>query len=116
MKNVYGTTEFIATSPDNNKRDVKLWINEELRFDQTIDKSDANIKTSEIKPKVSWSCINDCLASQGIASWILYMAGIACAATCTIAGPITGGSACWACINGLGMIDVQQFFYCTDRC
>ncbi|KFN07085.1 hypothetical protein D0U04_29590 [Bacillus clarus] len=112
---VYGTTELIATNVDENTGLGKFWVNGDLKFNETVNKKDVKFDTSKVKP-LSWGCVNDCLASQGIASWVLYTAGIACAATCTVVGPLTAGTACWACLNGLGMIGVQVMFKCMDRC
>lgn len=58
------------------------------------------------------SCMNDCLAGAGWASWATTLVLGACAGACVV----TGGAACLACAAGLGFIAGGTFGACNARC
>lgn len=93
---------------DFNKRygQAQIWNDGNLSFNQKIDKTqyDSDIST------MSWSCMNDCLASMGIANWVLAAIAIGCAAACATV------VLCGPCIQGMGLILYFEFDYCMNKC
>ncbi|UYO06419.1 hypothetical protein [Paenibacillus sp. PSB04] len=59
-----------------------------------------------------WSCLNDCLASQGVAAWAITALGIICAAGCAA----TAGLGCYVCLAGADIAAGSVVGYCWGQC
>lgn len=104
--NLVRTMEYQFKDLNEKYGQVKTWNDGNLSINQKIDKTqyDSGIGT------MSWSCMNDCLASMGIANWVLAAIAIACAAACTTV------VLCGPCIQGMGLILYFELDYCMDKC
>ena len=67
--------------------------------------------SSEAKP-MFWSCMNNCLASQGVAAWAVTLLGTICAAACIG----TAGLGCIFCLAGIDFIGGAVIGYCLSKC
>lgn len=61
---------------------------------------------------VGWGCINNCLSSLGLPSWLLGVLAVICAVLCAA----TAGWGCYLCIAGAGYGYYLEAFYCVDKC
>jgi hypothetical protein len=61
---------------------------------------------------VTWDCMNDCLADQGIPAWVVTSIGIACAAICVV----TVGVGCFGCIASAAGVAAGTIWHCIGEC
>lgn len=59
-----------------------------------------------------WSCLNDCLASKGVAAWAITALGIICAGGCAA----TAGVGCLACLAAADIGAGTVVGLCTSQC
>jgi len=59
-----------------------------------------------------WSCLNNCLASMGIASWALTALSIACGFLCVC----TAGTGCIVCLGASAIVATNILNYCIAMC
>lgn len=97
-------TQFIDV--DEEFGNVKAWLDGNLLVDERIEKE------SQFQTYSFWSCMNDCLADQGIAAWALAGLGILCGALCAV----TFGTGCVICIQGSGLVFATTIDYCLGQC
>lgn len=90
--NYVDTTEILISDVDETYGNVTVYKLGKKLLDQNINKEEGN----EIQASF-WSCLNNCLASQGIAGWTITALSIACGLAC--AG--TAGLGCIVCLAAL---------------
>ncbi|MBA2682844.1 MAG: hypothetical protein H0U76_31180 [Ktedonobacteraceae bacterium] len=60
----------------------------------------------------SISCIQQCLASQGIAAWIVVLIGVVCGVACAS----TLGLGCFICLGSIALISGGVIGWCLGQC
>lgn len=99
-----GRQEFIARNLDDEYGMAEYWVNGQKKLEQKIDKP-------PITTQSLFSCVNDCLASQGIPNWVIGVFVLVCGAAC---GTVI---LCAACIEGPLLAYGLQIEYCIfDVC
>lgn len=104
--NLINTMEYQFKSINEKYGQMKTWTNGVLDVNQKIDKTKYNDGLSTM----SWSCMNNCLASLGVANWVLAAISIGCAAACATV------ALCAPCIQGMGLFLYFELDYCMDKC
>lgn len=108
---VVATAEIIMKASSANSGHVEAWTNGEKTADREVTSDD--VASSEISAQGGgfWSKLNDCLSSQGVASWVVAGLGVACSAVCVG----TAGAGCVACIAAAAGVTGGAAGYCVDR-
>lgn len=103
---------------NNSNVSLDVWVNntQEISVQDTKENLENQNQAQSDQPMTMasgyWGCMNDCLASGGVSSWMIGLIGTACAIVC--AG--TAGAGCIPCLTGLGMTQIQIFFNCDAKC
>jgi NACalpha-BTF3-like transcription factor len=120
-KKIFQTYEIDMKKLSNQKAAVKYWVNGKIQNNKTYDISQYTSQSAENTAQkasiASWSgCMQKCLSGKGMSMWAISLLGILCGASCTVGVPATAGTACYACVNTAGIIGVNAFMSCMDKC
>lgn len=117
---IVGTYELDMNKLSEVKSSVKYWINDQIIVNQDFDISEYTENSTNNEGEYStmgWTdCMNDCLSGKGLTMWAIALLAILCGASCTVGVPATAGTACYACVNTAGIIGVNAFFDCMEKC
>ena len=109
---------------------AKFFINDNLRLDavftdegkllrgQAFDDNGKEIDIATLQGvtaqavTMDWGCVNSCLSSLGLPSWLLGVLAVICAAVCIA----SAGWGCYLCIAGAGYGFYLEAYYCVDQC
>ncbi|MFF1995376.1 hypothetical protein ACFVWC_30090 [Bacillus mycoides] len=103
-KELVSYQELVIEDADENKATYAYFVDNKKIQGDTIDKD------GEIAPQGWTSCMNNCLASMGLAGWVINLFIVLCAAAC---GTVI---LCVACIEGPLLAYTYEITYCLDRC
>ena len=59
-----------------------------------------------------FACVDNCLASLGVANWMLAAIAVVCAFACVG----TAGAGCYPCIAAMGLVLGNELTYCMQSC
>lgn len=63
-----------------------------------------------------WDCTQSCVASKGV-NMVAFAAIVGlCGFACTAGVPVTAGTACYACVNTVGILGSQTILNCLTSC
>jgi hypothetical protein len=71
-----------------------------------------SLSSTTVLPQGYWSCLNDCLASQGIAAWAITTLSILCGVACAA----TAGAGCLVCLLAADITAGSVVGYCSGQC
>ena len=106
FSNMLRYQELIVEHNGTDEVSYKYFVENEEITAGTLNKGDA-----EVMIQKSWiSCMNDCLASQGVAGWAIAVFAVVCGAACTTI------ALCPVCIEGPLLAYTVQISYCMKKC
>ncbi len=107
-KELIQTSQAVFTG-DEQGGHASIWVDGE----KVVDDYFSNVPEGDdvVVPMFSWGKFNDCLASAGIASWVIAALGTACGVACGA----TAGAGCVACMVGLGLVGGGTIGYCMEE-
>lgn len=100
-----------------NSKDVRVdyWQDGEGIVNQVINVTEF-YPEGQISPMGWMDCMQSCLAGKGLTMMAITALFFACGFACTAGVPATAGTACYACVNTAGIIGVNSFIDCMDKC
>lgn len=105
FNNLLRYQELVVEASSQNEVSYKYFIENEEVNSGTLDTTDSELSTQ------SWlSCMNTCLANQGLSNWAIGLFAALCAAAC---GTVI---LCAACIEGPLLVYSTQIMYCINHC
>ncbi|WP_350253672.1 hypothetical protein [Bacillus halotolerans] len=106
----------------STQNEMTYWVNgvkdeEKSGVFETEKSTEDQTSSSNMMSTQSWTgCVSDCLGDKNISQWAITGLAILCGAACTAGVPATAGTACYACVNTAGIIGVNAFFDCMEKC
>lgn len=111
---------------DTFEIDIQVLNHEEVRLDywqngnglsnQVLNVSELGFNDGEFTTMGWMDCMQGCLAGKGMTMMAIAVLFFACGLSCTAGVPATAGTACYACVNTAGIIGVNSFFDCMEKC
>ncbi|QHM88868.1 hypothetical protein DXY21_02942 [Bacillus velezensis] len=104
---------------NSTQNEMTYWVNGVKDEDKSgVFKTEGETSSSNMmSAKKSWTgCVSDCLGDKNISQWAITGLAILCGTACTAGVPATAGTACYACVNTAGIIGVNAFFDCMEKC
>ncbi|CDG29999.1 MULTISPECIES: hypothetical protein [Bacillus] len=107
----------------STQNEMNYWVNgvkDEDKsgvFETKQTSEDKGSTSNMMSAQKSWTgCVSDCLGDKNISQWAITGLAILCGVSCTAGVPATAGTACYACVNSAGIIGVNAFFDCMEKC